>query len=164
MPTWKAAIDTRISRCYIVLYCVYVGEIVRESGSADGCDGAGPQWKAHDGNRRRNLIAESIAASGSVTTEELVGRFSVSVMTIWRDLTALEENGLLRKVRVGRCAVDLRGGEEPLYTSKQVINLDLKEAIALTLLSILCATATSSSWRPAPRWPRWRSTCAATGS
>jgi DeoR/GlpR family transcriptional regulator of sugar metabolism len=79
---------------------------------------------------RRNLISESINADGAVTTEELVSRFGVSLMTIWRDLTALEENGLLRKVRGGAVRVEPRGGEEPLYTSKQVINLELKEAIA----------------------------------
>lgn len=79
---------------------------------------------------RRNKIVEFVNESGSVTTEEMVKEFGVSLMTVWRDLTALEESGQVRKIRGGAVRVDSRTEQEPLYTSKQVINRERKEAIA----------------------------------
>lgn len=50
---------------------------------------------------RRDDIVEMLMEQGSATLEELAGRFSVSRMTIHRDLDDLEAEGLLRKVRGG---------------------------------------------------------------
>ena len=68
-------------------------------------------------------------------------------MTIWRDLTALEENGLLRKVRGGAVRVDLRGGKEPLYRANRSSTSISKKRSPCSPSSILSATATSSSSR-----------------
>ncbi|MDQ0392780.1 DeoR/GlpR family DNA-binding transcription regulator [Labrys monachus] len=50
---------------------------------------------------RRKLILEQIIRSGSAQVEELASRFSVSRMTIHRDLDALTELGMVRKQHGG---------------------------------------------------------------
>ena len=50
---------------------------------------------------RRTEIVEMLLEQGSASLEELANRFSVSTMTIHRDLDFLENDGLLRKVRGG---------------------------------------------------------------
>ncbi|MEX1057287.1 MAG: DeoR/GlpR family DNA-binding transcription regulator, partial [Natronospirillum sp.] len=50
---------------------------------------------------RRDDIVELLMDQGSATLEELVEKFAVSKMTIYRDLDFLENDGLLRKVRGG---------------------------------------------------------------
>lgn len=50
---------------------------------------------------RRQEIMELLVTHGTVELEELALRFSVSKMTVHRDLDHLEEAGLLRKVRGG---------------------------------------------------------------
>jgi DeoR/GlpR family transcriptional regulator of sugar metabolism len=50
---------------------------------------------------RRQELAKILSSSGSLRIEDLAGRFQVSTMTIRRDLQALEDEGLLRRVRGG---------------------------------------------------------------
>jgi DeoR/GlpR family transcriptional regulator of sugar metabolism len=80
--------------------------------------------------RRREQVVELVDQLGSVTNEELVSRFGVSLMTVWRDLTGLEEAGRLRRVRGGAARLDRRLETEPFYVSKQVINEAKKDSIA----------------------------------
>jgi len=79
---------------------------------------------------RRDKIVETVEQSGTVTSEEIVSRFGVSLMTVWRDLTSLHASGRLRRIRGGARCIDRRNDAEPLYVSKQVLNQELKEAIA----------------------------------
>lgn len=79
---------------------------------------------------RREQIVALVERQGSVTNEELVNRFGVSLMTIWRDLTGLEEAGRLRRMRGGAARLERRLETEPFYVSKQVINQDKKNCIA----------------------------------
>lgn len=79
---------------------------------------------------RRDQIVNLIEERTSVTAEELCKAFGVSLMTIWRDLAALEEDGRVRRVRGGAARVERRTDAEPLYDSKRVLNLALKERIA----------------------------------
>ncbi|GAA2271205.1 DeoR/GlpR family DNA-binding transcription regulator [Nonomuraea roseoviolacea subsp. roseoviolacea] len=51
--------------------------------------------------RRQEAIAEQILARGDITAGELAELFQVSLMTIHRDLSALERQGLVRKLRGG---------------------------------------------------------------
>jgi DeoR/GlpR family transcriptional regulator of sugar metabolism len=53
---------------------------------------------------RRDTIMEMLLVQDSVTVRALADRFSVSAMTIHRDLDALETMGVLRKVRGGATA------------------------------------------------------------
>ena len=50
---------------------------------------------------RRQALAELLSSSGSLRIEDLAIRFKVSTMTIRRDLQALEDDGLVRRVRGG---------------------------------------------------------------
>ncbi|WP_121064484.1 DeoR/GlpR family DNA-binding transcription regulator [Chachezhania antarctica] len=53
------------------------------------------------GSVRREQISDLVAVEGNVSVDDLALRFDVSVETIRRDLTKLEELGLLRKVHGG---------------------------------------------------------------
>ena len=48
---------------------------------------------------RQRAISEAVMEEGSVRIEALAERFSISVMTVHRDLDELEDRGLLRKSR-----------------------------------------------------------------
>lgn len=48
---------------------------------------------------RRQLIAETVMAAGTIRIEDLTERFGISLMTAHRDLDELAERGLLRKTR-----------------------------------------------------------------
>jgi DeoR family transcriptional regulator, fructose operon transcriptional repressor len=50
---------------------------------------------------RRQALAALLSSSGSVRIEDLAARFQVSTMTIRRDLQAMEDDGLVRRVRGG---------------------------------------------------------------
>ncbi|RIK50185.1 MAG: DeoR/GlpR transcriptional regulator [Chloroflexi bacterium] len=80
--------------------------------------------------KRRQLISQRILEQGSVATEELAADFAVSYMTIWRDLTALENTGSLRRVRGGAVRVENEAAPEPFFTEKRVLHSAEKEAIA----------------------------------
>jgi DeoR/GlpR family transcriptional regulator of sugar metabolism len=55
-------------------------------------------------DERRDRIAESVLIHESVLARDLAGAFGVSLMTIHRDLDALEARGILRKTRGGATA------------------------------------------------------------
>lgn len=50
---------------------------------------------------RRRALAALLSSNGSLHIEDLAGRFRVSTMTIRRDLQAMEDEGLVRRVRGG---------------------------------------------------------------
>jgi DeoR/GlpR family transcriptional regulator of sugar metabolism len=50
---------------------------------------------------RRAAICDELIATGAVRVHELVTRFGVTSMTIYRDISALEEQGWARRVRGG---------------------------------------------------------------
>lgn len=79
---------------------------------------------------RRSKIVEVVEAQGTVTTETLVNQLGVSVMTIWRDLTTLDAEGLVRKIRGGATRLAQGRDNEPFFISKQVLNREPKETIA----------------------------------
>jgi DeoR/GlpR family transcriptional regulator of sugar metabolism len=73
---------------------------------------------------RRDAIVELLLERESVTVRELVERFGVSTMTAHRDLDALAERGVLRKVRGGATAQPTS-----LYESSLAFRLsEMKEA------------------------------------
>lgn len=55
-------------------------------------------------DERRDRIAAEVLTHDSVLARDLAGRFGVSLMTIHRDLDALEARGILRKTRGGATA------------------------------------------------------------
>ena len=56
--------------------------------------------------QRRRLIKQRVNQEGGANTDELATRFDVSYMTIWRDITALEQNGQLQRVRGGAVSLE----------------------------------------------------------
>lgn len=80
--------------------------------------------------QRRRLIRQLVNQEGGVNTEELATRFDVSYMTIWRDITALEQDGQVQRVRGGAVALEDDVQTEPAYLSKQPLHSQAKERIA----------------------------------
>ncbi len=80
--------------------------------------------------QRRRAISRLVISEGSANTEELAARFDVSYMTIWRDITTLEQDGKLLRVRGGALPLETADQMEPAYLSKQPLHHQAKEAIA----------------------------------
>jgi len=54
-----------------------------------------------DGESRRLALTDLLAVDGTLRIDELADRFGVSTMTVRRDLQALEDQGVVRRVRGG---------------------------------------------------------------
>lgn len=84
-----------------------------------------------DREHRQTLISRKLAAQGSVSVAELSRELETSEVTIRKDLTAMEERGLLKRVSGGAVPV-WQGGDEDArfrYVPK-VKNMELKHAVA----------------------------------
>ncbi|MGH3647742.1 MAG: DeoR/GlpR family DNA-binding transcription regulator [Micromonosporaceae bacterium] len=57
--------------------------------------------KVRSPEQRQKQIADVVMERGSLSAQELAGMFSVSVMTVHRDLDELERQGIVRKYRGG---------------------------------------------------------------
>ncbi|NIK13294.1 DeoR/GlpR family DNA-binding transcription regulator [Alkalibacillus almallahensis] len=77
---------------------------------------------------RQNMIYELIKTNGKITIDELVSQFSVSSMTVRRDLAALEDEGKLVRTHGGAVSTSLTL-EDPL-TVKETKYIDEKRDIA----------------------------------
>lgn len=64
-------------------------------------------------SERRRAILESLKREGFISNEELTRRLNISSMTLWRDLKALEEQGLIRRVWGGAAWPGHEGGSDP---------------------------------------------------
>jgi len=81
---------------------------------------------------RHQLILQTLEQQGQVTIADLSSRFSVSEMTIRRDLGQLEGEGLLRRTH-GGAARSASGSFEPPYPLRARMNLDAKRQIAASV-------------------------------
>ncbi|WP_158706466.1 DeoR family transcriptional regulator, partial [Streptomyces sp. NRRL B-11253] len=57
------------------------------------------------GNARHEAILETLQSRGRVDVTEVASRFSVSEVTVRRDLDQLAQAGILRRVRGGAVSV-----------------------------------------------------------
>ena len=80
---------------------------------------------------RRAGIGLLLSERGAVSSEDLAERYSVTHMTIYRDLKALEARGVLHMVRGGAIRPEGPAGQEPQYTTKRHVNQGVKERIAM---------------------------------
>ncbi|WP_162234056.1 DeoR/GlpR family DNA-binding transcription regulator [Mycolicibacterium goodii] len=80
-------------------------------------------------SHRRSEIVEFVRARGWVRIDELADQFSVSTMTIHRDLDHLHAQGMLRKVRSGAEAPTSEAFERNIDLRK-ALNLAEKRAVA----------------------------------
>ena len=72
---------------------------VTENGVSLGADSRRASERKTEARQRK--ITERVVAAGSCTAQELASEFSVSIMTIHRDLHSLERRGLVRKFHGG---------------------------------------------------------------
>lgn len=79
---------------------------------------------------RHNAIIETLAEDGQVSVKELVKRFKVSAVTIRKDLSALEERGLLYRTH-GGATLESKMVVERNVTEKEKLMAPQKKAIAL---------------------------------
>ncbi|MPY90576.1 MAG: DeoR family transcriptional regulator [Luteitalea sp.] len=80
--------------------------------------------------QRQAAIVERVRRHGAVKVADLVAEFSVSDMTIRRDLDTLVNRGLVTKVHGGATTVDLSSTDEPGFATNAVRQQREKEAIA----------------------------------
>ena len=106
---------------------------------------------------RRHALAGLLSSSGSLRIEDLGRRFKVSTMTIRRDLQALEDDGLVRRVRGGAVS-----GAEP-FEAREHRAGRAKQQIAAKLATLVpsggfgvCMDASSTVCTLAASMPRRR--------
>ena len=81
---------------------------------------------------RQQTILQLLDARGKVSIGELSGRFSVSEMTVRRELAQLEGEGLLRRTHGG--AITVRSGSfEPPLVLRSRLHVAAKQAIAASV-------------------------------
>jgi DeoR family fructose operon transcriptional repressor len=85
---------------------------------------------------RRVRILELLREKGIVRVDELSSGLNVSVITIRRDLTILEEEGLLERTHGGAISTNLQI-IEPSFNDKDRKNIPLKTAIARKAASLI---------------------------
>lgn len=79
--------------------------------------------------KRRSQITQMLAEQQTITNNELMERFGISIETVRRDLAYLESQGVLTKVYGGAVRKDVVR-TEPLYTSRELKNNEEKQLIA----------------------------------
>ncbi len=80
--------------------------------------------------QRQHKILQEIIQSGFGNIAELSKKFSISEMTIRRDLRTLESEGYVRCTRGGAIIVQSSQEVEPLYKAKEQAHIDQKRNIA----------------------------------
>lgn len=85
--------------------------------------------------QRKNYILRQVQQRGSAQVQELAGELDVSPMTVRRDLTELEDKGLLSRTRGG--AVSAASSFEPTFTEKMARHAEDKTIIALAALGFV---------------------------
>ena len=79
--------------------------------------------------QRHRKILEIVQVKGIASIDELTEELGVSSMTLWRDLSSLDQAGKVRRVRGGVASVENTPSAEPRYKNKQIINVEKKLAI-----------------------------------
>jgi ribose transport system substrate-binding protein len=80
---------------------------------------------------RQQAILQRLKEHGKVTVSELAAALAASEGTIRNDLTALEEQKLLTRVRGGAIPISLNGSiQPPLFDSRVQLNADSKKKMA----------------------------------
>ncbi|WP_040157502.1 DeoR/GlpR family DNA-binding transcription regulator [Nigerium massiliense] len=112
----------------------------------------GGRGSASDQLERRNLIADRVVARGSATVEDLANAMGVSVMTIYRDVAALEEAGLVQRNR-GTVSALATGLHEASASFRLGQNVPQKRALGEAVarhvspgMSLMIDDSTSGVW------------------
>ncbi len=78
---------------------------------------------------RRRIILDLVRQNGEVSITNICSQFGVTEMTVRRDLSALDRDGLLRRVHGGAVSA-LGRSYEPPYLLRSTANLEAKRRIA----------------------------------
>jgi DeoR family fructose operon transcriptional repressor len=89
-----------------------------------------------DTKGRRLEVLELLEEDGELKISELSSRFSVSEMTVRRDLEALEREGLLRRVRGGAIGTTSRSYEPP-FALRAERNAEAKKRVGLAVAEMI---------------------------
>lgn len=85
---------------------------------------------------RQEYILDKLKKEGSVKSDDLSEKLSVSVMTIYRDLDKLEKKGLVKR-KYGGAIRNLDLLEEMTIEEKSGINIEAKEKIAKSAVKLV---------------------------
>lgn len=88
---------------------------------------------------RYEKIGDLVAAEGRVSVAQLADRFSITQETVRRDLAALENDGVVRRVHGGAVAAAKRSTGELSLSSRQSQHHDQKLQIARKALDLIPA-------------------------
>jgi len=90
-------------------------------------------------NERRNEIKAYITEHHSVRIDDLIRLYpDVSVMTIRRDLTEMEEEGVITRFRGGaRINHQVLGPTEDMYSHREIANIEAKNSICSKALAFV---------------------------
>ncbi|WP_104088787.1 DeoR/GlpR family DNA-binding transcription regulator [Arthrobacter sp. GMC3] len=88
------------------------------------------------GNTRHEAILETLQSRGRVEVSEVASAFSVSEVTVRRDLDQLARAGILRRVRGGAVSVRMRGEGLP-YAMRRLENATAKERIGAAAAALV---------------------------
>ncbi|MGV9172693.1 MAG: DeoR/GlpR family DNA-binding transcription regulator [Promethearchaeia archaeon] len=81
-------------------------------------------------DERQKIILDLINRRGSIQIQELMDKFDISKMTVWRDLKKLDEQGLIKRVHGGAVKLDRVVSPEPAFNEKKVVAAQEKRVIA----------------------------------
>ena len=90
---------------------------------------------------RRNAIQRQLLLNGDVAVETLARDLGVSVATIRRDLTSLEESGSIRRTHGGATVTAPRGADQA-FALREQIDSDQKRLIARAAFNLVDADQT----------------------
>jgi DeoR/GlpR family transcriptional regulator of sugar metabolism len=90
---------------------------------------------------RRQFIQRQLILEGAVSVEDLSRRLGVSLPTVRRDLTKLEEIGLVRRTH-GGATVEAPRGADQAFALREQIDAEEKRAIARATVQLLEPDAT----------------------
>lgn len=86
---------------------------------------------------RREKLREFVEKNGVVTLGQISGLLpDVSLMTIHRDLTYLQEQGLLQKIRGGARYIGA-GANEPSFSAREIVNKRQKQLLSEKAVPLL---------------------------
>ena len=88
------------------------------------------------GSTRHDAILEALSTSGSVSVADVAAEFSVSEVTVRRDLDQLARAGVLRRVRGGAVSTRLRGEGLP-FSMRRLEASDAKKRIGAAAASLV---------------------------
>jgi DeoR family transcriptional regulator of aga operon len=90
---------------------------------------------------RHAAIRRRLLLDGTVSVESLVSEFGVSVATIRRDLTILEQQGMARRTH-GGATIPTRHGADQAFAQREQIDSEGKELIARAATELVAADNT----------------------